>query len=84
VGQLLTTIGGIGETTAATLIAELGDPARFAGAAALTAYVGLCPGHKHSGSINRKALRSARSSAIDPCLEDLSMKRVIKQEGTLG
>jgi transposase len=58
----LTTNGGIGETTAAMRIAELGDPARFASAAALTAYVGLCPGHKHSGSINRKVLRSARSA----------------------
>ena len=60
VGQLLTTIGGIGETTAAMLIAELGDPARFASAAALTAYVGLCPGHKHSGK------HQPKSSALSP------------------
>ncbi len=54
VGQLLTTIGGIGETTAAMLIAELGDPACFASAAALTAYVGLFAGHKHSGKSQPK------------------------------
>ena len=60
VGQLLTTIGGIGETTAAMLIAELGDPARFASAAALTAYVGLCPGHKHSGK------HQPKSSSLSP------------------
>jgi transposase len=39
VGQLLTSIGGIGNTTAAMIIAELGDPARFKSAAALAAYV---------------------------------------------
>src|SRR6516162_10949894 len=49
VGQLLTTIGGIGDTTAAMIIAELGDPARFQSAGALAAYVGVCPAHRHSG-----------------------------------
>ena len=52
--RLLTTIGGIGETTAAMLIAELGDPVCFASAAALTAYVGLFAGHKHSGKSQPK------------------------------
>ena len=49
VGTLLTTIDGIGPTTAARLIAELGDPAAFATAAALAAYVGVVPGLKQSG-----------------------------------
>ncbi len=49
VGSLLTTIDGIGPTTAARLIAELGDPADFATAAALAAYVGVVPGLKQSG-----------------------------------
>lgn len=49
VGTLLTTIDGIGPTTAARLIAELGDPADFATAAALAAYVGVIPGLKQSG-----------------------------------
>jgi transposase len=49
VGSLLTTIDGIGTTTAARLIAELGDPADFATAAALAAYVGVVPGLKQSG-----------------------------------
>ncbi len=60
VGKLLTTIGGIGDHTAAMLIAELGDPARFESAAALAAYVGLCPGHKHSGK------HQPKSSALTP------------------
>ncbi len=49
VGTLLTTIDGIGPTTAARLIAELGNPADFATAAALAAYVGVVPGLKQSG-----------------------------------
>jgi transposase len=49
VGTLLTSIDGIGATTAARLIAELGDPADFATAAALAAYVGVIPGLKQSG-----------------------------------
>jgi len=49
VGTLLTTIDGIGPTTAARLVAELGNPADFATAAALAAYVGVIPGLKQSG-----------------------------------
>lgn len=49
VGKLLTTIDGIGPNTAARLIAELGDPARFRDAAALAAYVGVVPATRHSG-----------------------------------
>jgi len=37
VGKLLTSIAGIGDNTAAMLIAELGDPARFQSAGALAA-----------------------------------------------
>jgi transposase len=49
VGKLLTTIDGIGDTTAARLIAELGDIAAFEDGAALAAYVGVVPGTRHSG-----------------------------------
>lgn len=49
VGTLLTTIAGIGPHTAARIIAELGDPARFESARALAAYLGVVPGLKHSG-----------------------------------
>jgi len=49
VGTLLTTIDGIGPTTAARLVAELGDPACFRDAHALAAYVGVVPGLKQSG-----------------------------------
>jgi transposase len=49
VGRLLTSIDGIGPTTAARVIAEVGDPAHFRSAAALAAYVGAIPGLKQSG-----------------------------------
>lgn len=52
VGRLLTTIDGIGPTTAAFVIAEVGDPALFRSAAALAAYVGAIPGLKQSGKRN--------------------------------
>jgi transposase len=56
VGTLLTTINGIGPHTAARLIAELGDPARFDSGRALAAYLGVVPGLKHSGK--RQPLRA--------------------------
>ena len=49
VGSLLTTIDGIGPQTAARLVAELGDPARFRSAGALAAYIGVVPSVRHSG-----------------------------------
>lgn len=49
VGKLLTTIDGIGSNTAARIIAEAGDPARFRDGAALAAYVGVVPATSHSG-----------------------------------
>ena len=49
VGKLLTTIEGVGTLTAACIIAETGDPARFRSAAALASYVGVVPRLHHSG-----------------------------------
>lgn len=49
VGKLLTTIDGIGPTTAARIIAEVGDPAAFRDGNALAAYVGVVPALRHSG-----------------------------------
>ncbi len=49
VGQLLTTIPGIGPQTAARLVARVGDPAAFRSAGALAAFVGVVPGLRQSG-----------------------------------
>lgn len=61
VGKLLTTITGIGDTTASRLIAELGDIGGFKSGDALAAYVGVIPGINHSG---KKAPASQRLSPI--------------------
>lgn len=49
VGQHLTTIPGVGPITAACVLAEVGDFARFPDAATLASYAGLVPALKHSG-----------------------------------
>jgi transposase len=56
VGTLLTTLDGIGPTTAARLVAELGDIGSFRSAAAIAAYVGAIPGLRQSGK--RQASRA--------------------------
>lgn len=60
VGTLLTTLDGIGPTTAARLVAELGDIASFRSAAAIAAYVGAIPGLRQSGK------RQARRAGLTP------------------
>lgn len=49
VGTLLTTIAGIGPTTAARIIARLGDPAAFDSAGAVASFVGVVPAINQSG-----------------------------------
>jgi transposase len=48
-GTLLTSIDGIGPNTSARIIAEVGDPAKFASASALAAYIGPVPHTRKSG-----------------------------------
>ena len=52
VGTLLTTIPGISTLTAAAIIAEAGNPARFRDAAAFASYVGVIPRLHQSGKRN--------------------------------
>jgi len=49
VGKLLTTIPGVSTLTAARIIAETGDPARFRSAAAFASYIGAVPRLHQSG-----------------------------------
>jgi transposase len=57
--DLLTSIPGIGETTAAILLAEFGPLTRFRQAAACAAFAGLVPRHRESGSsVRRKPVLS--------------------------
>jgi transposase len=59
VGKLLTTIEGIGPQTAACIIGEVGDPARFHSVAALASYVGVIPRLHESGK-RRKTRNAAK------------------------
>lgn len=49
VGKLLQTIPGVGPQTSARIVAEVGDPTRFASADTLAAYIGLVPALRQSG-----------------------------------
>ncbi|MGZ6228578.1 MAG: transposase [Candidatus Binataceae bacterium] len=66
-GKLLTTINGVDAQTAAYLIAKLGDPARFHGAAALASYVGIAPRLRQSGK------RRFSGTAGAPSAQDVIM-----------
>jgi transposase len=51
--ELLTSIPGIGETTAARILGEMPNIAEFRSVKAVAAYAGLSPRHYESGSIRR-------------------------------
>jgi transposase len=62
--KLLRSIPGIGITTAATLVAYIGDINRFSSAEKLTAYIGLdCRVHESGTSIKGKGYISKRGNA---------------------
>lgn len=60
--DLLTSIDGIAEQTAALLLAELGDPLRFTSARAITAFAGLNPKLQDSG-IHKGHVRISRTGS---------------------
>jgi len=60
--QQITTIPGIGITTAATIIGELGDLTRFPNVASVIAYAGLDPKVADSGTTSKKRSVSKRGS----------------------
>ena len=52
--QALMSLRGVALLTGATLVAELGDLARFASAPQLMSYLGLCPGEHTSGATRQQ------------------------------
>ena len=48
--ELIASIPGIGEATVAKVLAYAGDVRRFANAKALSAFIGICPRQRQSGS----------------------------------
>jgi len=66
--DLLTSIPGIGDLTASTLLAEIGDFTAFENAPQLAAYAGLNPkGHRSGSSVNKKARISKEGRAELRC-----------------
>jgi transposase len=65
--DLLTSIDGIADKTAALLLAELGDPLRFKNTRAITAFAGLNPrlqtSGRHEGRVRISRMGSARLRA---------------------
>ncbi|VXB48374.1 hypothetical protein PSEUDO8AS_100355 [Pseudomonas sp. 8AS] len=74
--DLLTRIDGIGERTAALLLAELGDPLHFERARAITAFAGLNPKLQDSGThkgqvrISRAGSARLRAGLYMPAVND--------------
>lgn len=68
--KLLTTIPGIGDLTAFTLLAEIGDISAFDNAPQLAAYAGLTPqGHRSGSSVHKKSRISKQGrSELRRCL----------------
>lgn len=62
--ELLTSIPGIGQTTAASFIAEVADVYRFESAAQLAAYAGLTPRHHDSGSSVHRRSRLVKTGNV--------------------
>src|SRR5262245_8163945 len=58
--SLITTIAGLTVTGAAAILAETGDPARFATPRALVKHAGLCPRDNASGAAQGKTSISGR------------------------
>ncbi|WP_432380449.1 IS110 family transposase [Duganella sp. P38] len=71
--QLITSIPGIGNTTAARILGQLGDIRRFGNAKALAAFLGVTPRQRSSGTslrgrtiISRKGSASMRAALYMP------------------
>jgi transposase len=62
--DLLTTIDGLGDLTAAKFIAEVPDISRFSSASELAAYAGLTPKNYHSGSSVHRRARLSKAGNV--------------------
>lgn len=82
--QLLTTIKGIGDKTAAILLAELPDLTLFQSAKQVTAFAGLTPKQlqsgkmKRSGGIYKLGSRRLRKALYFPALSGISHNPILK------
>lgn len=73
--KLLYSIPGVGEITAHTLLAEIGDISRFSGVKQLVAFAGIAPAERQSGTsvrgkvmINKRGSRRLRKALYMPAV----------------
>lgn len=80
--ELLKTIPGIGDHSAAALIAEIGDISLFSNAKKLTAYFGLEPSQRQSGKFSgtRTKLSKRGSSYLRRVINMVAVKSAFKQK----
>jgi len=83
--KLITSIPGVGNTTAAKVMAYLGDVRRFKNAKALAAFIGVTPRLKLSGSsirgrsmISRSGHAAIRHALYMPALVALKHNSIVK------
>lgn len=85
--DLLTSIDGVADKTAALLLAELGDPQRFANSRAITAFAGLNPRLQESGSyrgqtrISKMGSSRLRAGLYMPAISALTYNEAIRAMG---
>jgi transposase len=86
--KLITSIPGVGDTTAAKVLAYLGDVRRFKNAKALAAFIGVTPRLKLSGSsvrgrsmISRSGHAGIRHSLYMPAMVALKHNPIVKAFG---
>lgn len=84
--DLITSIDGLGDTTAASLLAELGDPLDYGGARAIVAFAGLNPvpdqSGEHSGPtpISKTGSARLRKSLYMPGLVSMRHNPIIQAQ----
>ena len=86
--ELMTSVPGIGNTTVAKLLAHIGDLRRFSSAKALSAFIGVTPRQRQSGTsvrgrtmISRAGNAYVRSALFMPALVALRHNKAIKAFG---
>jgi hypothetical protein len=78
--ELVTTIAGLTPVGAAAILAETGDPARFASPRSLVKHAGLCPRDNASGAFHGQDL-DLRTRAAPAAAGRLSLGRAAEQPG---
>ena len=83
--ELLLSIGGIGDLTAATILAEIGELTAFESASQLAAYLGLTPENRSSGKsvrgrarMSKKGNRRMRKALYFPAIVGMRHNPILK------